>query len=90
MESGWIQLHSELEDAFHTFFVKLIGKSVPREHTMDLDYLNVPSHDLSSLDAMFSEEEVWEVIKSLPSEKALGPDGFTALLYKKMLGNHQT
>lgn len=75
-----------MEEAFHGFFVNLIGKPVPRSHTLDLDYLNVPSHDLSSLEAHFTEDEVWEAIKSLPSEKALGPDGFIALFYQKCWG----
>ena len=31
---------------------------------------------------LFSEQEVWETIKGLPSDKASGPDGFTGLFYK--------
>jgi hypothetical protein len=33
--------------------------------------------DLTDLDAPFSEKEVWETIKQLPSDKAPGLDGFT-------------
>jgi len=38
--------------------------------------------DLSDLDAPFSEEEAWLTIKSLPADRALGPDGFTGHFYK--------
>jgi hypothetical protein len=53
-----------------------------REVTIDLETLGVPSHDLAMLDAPFSEEEVWETAKRLPSDKAPGPDGFTGRFYK--------
>jgi hypothetical protein len=39
--------------------------------------------DLSSLDSPFSDEELWEAIKDMPSEKAPGPDGFILAFYRK-------
>ena len=39
-------------------------------------------HDLQELDAIFTEEEVWETIKDMPSDKAPGPDGFSGRFYK--------
>lgn len=47
-----------------------------------MDYLDIPRHDLDALDAPFSEEEVWNTIKLLPSDKAPEPDGFTGRFYK--------
>jgi hypothetical protein len=41
----------------------------------------LPSHDLE-LDSQFTEEEVWDSIKQLPSDSAPGPDGFTGRFYK--------
>lgn len=70
VDGTWLQSHSGMEDALHEFFVQLVGKPVPRSHSLDLEYLNVTSHNLVLMDAQFSEEEVWDAIKSLPSEKA--------------------
>jgi len=35
------------------------------------------------LDAPISEDEVWETIKTLPKDKAPGPDGYTCRFYKE-------
>ena len=50
--------------------------------TVDLSELGMPCIDLHTLEAPFSEEEVWQTIRSLPSDKAPGPDGFTGKFYK--------
>jgi hypothetical protein len=64
------------------YYHKLLGVSSDREHTINLEELHIPSHDLSELESPFSEEEVWKAILSLPSNKAPGPDGFTGKFYK--------
>lgn len=38
--------------------------------------------DLSALDNPITEEEVWETIKTLPADRAPGPDGYTGRFYK--------
>jgi hypothetical protein len=35
---------------------------------------------------MFTEEEVWSVIKDLPADRAPGPDGFIRMFYQKAWG----
>jgi hypothetical protein len=41
-----------------------------------------PPLDLEDLGESFSEEEVFAAIKSMPCDKAPGPDGFTGAFYK--------
>ena len=53
-----------------------------RDETVNLSELNMPSIALNDLEAPFSEEEVWKTVRSLPSDKAPGPDGFTGKFYK--------
>jgi hypothetical protein len=64
------------------FYNGLLSSCESREVTIDLEALGVLSHDLAQLVAPFSENEVWERIKCLPSDKAPGPDGFTGRFYK--------
>lgn len=82
----WAQSHSATEDAIHEFFVNLIGNPVQRSHSLDLTYLNVASNDLTELEAQFTDEEVWEVIKALSAEKASGPNGYNSLFYQRRWG----
>lgn len=72
----------EKEQAAYDFYHNLLGTAEQREFTIDLEQLGVPVHDLQSLDEFFTEDEVWATIKSMPSDKAPGPNGFTDRFYK--------
>jgi hypothetical protein len=74
--------HEDKAAAVDDFFFNLIGTSQDRDQTVDLEALNLSHHDLAELEAPCSEDEVWETIKLLPSDKAPGPDGFTGCFYK--------
>src|SRR6185437_12898671 len=74
--------HEEKEQNIFEFYTNLLGKSVDRDETVNLSELNMPSIALNDLEAPFSEEEVWKTVRSLPSDKAPGPDGFTGKFYK--------
>ena len=39
--------------------------------------------DVSQLEEIFTEEEVWKVIKDIPPDRAPGPDGFIGAFYQK-------
>jgi hypothetical protein len=66
------------------FYTGLIGTDYARERTIDLDMLNIPGHNLDALEISFNEDEVWDTIKQLPSDKAPGPTasqgGFISLV----------
>jgi len=44
--------------------------------------LGLDQHDLVKLELPFGEEEVWNTIKHMPSDKAPGLDGYTGRFYK--------
>ena len=46
-----------------------------------MDTLGLPVRDLSHLEAPFTHEEVENVVKGMPLDKAPGPDGFTGRFY---------
>lgn len=66
------------------FIGKLVleDKICTSQHTINLGELGIAEHDLSDLDLPFTEEEVWNTIKQMPSDKAPGPDGYTSRFYK--------
>jgi hypothetical protein len=61
-----------------TFFDDILGMTAIRTGAINLELLDLPRLDLSQLEQRFTKAEVWEAIKSLPPDKAPGPDGFTA------------
>jgi len=74
--------HEEKAEAILDFYSKLIGSDDNRNRTINLEALELPSYELDDLEQPISEEEVWNTIKNLPSDKAPGPDGFTGRFYK--------
>jgi hypothetical protein len=81
-EGQILTAHEDKTTEFEDFYNGLLGSHESREVTIDLDALGVPSYELVQLEALFSEEEVWDTVKRLPSDKAPGPDGFTGRFYK--------
>jgi hypothetical protein len=77
-----ITSHEEKAEAVFDFYSNLIGADSSRDRTINLDGLALPRHELDVLETPFSEEEVCNTIKNLPSDKAQGPDGFTGRFYK--------
>ena len=53
-----------------------------RPATFHWEALGYQPHDLSSLEAPFSQDEIKDTIQSMPGDKAPGPDGFTGFFFK--------
>jgi len=86
------QIYTKHEDKARLvddFYENLLGTTLDRERTINLDELGILPHDLADLELPFTEEEVWNTIKQLPLDKAPGPDGFTGRFYKGLLADHK-
>jgi hypothetical protein len=77
-----IVLNEEIANAVFEHYNAIMGTPFQRTADIDLDALGLQLHDLTMLDVCFFEFEIWATIAELPSDKALGPDGFTGLFYK--------
>jgi hypothetical protein len=75
--------NEEMANALFDHFNSLLGQPFSWWGAIGLHTLGVPSVDLGLLDGLFSEQEVWETIKSLPPDKAPGPDGFNGVFYRQ-------
>lgn len=73
--------HDEIASMVDSYYTNLLGQPQDRPHSIDLGVLQLPSRDLSQLDLVFTEEEVEKVVKSMPLDKAPGPDGFTGRFF---------
>jgi hypothetical protein len=73
------------QEIFFEAYEELLGKIHNREHTINLEELGMSGAEveLSDLDDIFSEDEVWGIIKDLPPDRAPGPDGFVGAFYQR-------
>jgi hypothetical protein len=80
--TGWLTKHEDIESTIHEHFAMSMKIGPRRLRDFSWDNIPLPECDLSSLAEDFTEEEVHEAVKALPSDKAPGPDGFTGLFFK--------
>jgi hypothetical protein len=74
--------HDDMQQILEEYFRNLLGADLQRPFTIDLSNCHRAAMDLTVLEQPFSEKEVRDIIASLPSDKAPGPDGFTGKFYK--------
>jgi hypothetical protein len=79
---GWVTDHNGKESLIKTHFSAVMGKGPPRPRDFNWVGMAFPPLDLNDLGESFSELEVFTAIKSMPCDKAPGPDGFTGAFYK--------
>jgi hypothetical protein len=76
-DNGWAFTHEDKHKLIQGHFEQVMGQPPPRTKYFSWPDLALPKVNLASLDVPFSEEEIWQAVKLLPREKALGPDDFT-------------
>lgn len=74
--------HAEKAVVLWNTYKDRMGKSLNPVMLFDLNEMIHTSIDLDSLQQPFTREEIDQVIKEMPAEKAPGPDGFNALFEK--------
>ena len=72
----------EEKEVLYEFYESLLGTTSVGYMSLDLQYFHRAGMDLSALDNLITEEEVWETIKARPMDRAQGPDGYTGRFYK--------
>lgn len=81
VEGSVVSGQEDLANAADNYFAAILGGVGDRAFGLDLDVLHVSAHDLAHLDAPITADEIWEMIKRLPADKAPGSDGFLGRFY---------
>ena len=63
-------------------FTNMLKHPPPRLADLNWEALMIAQHDLSDLEAPFTEEELRKVIYQMPFDKAPKPDGYTGAFFK--------
>lgn len=63
----------------YEYYKEILGKHLSRSHGINFQQLGIPQLDLVCLGDCFTEAEIWDTIKELPSDREPGLDGFTGL-----------
>ena len=71
----------DVASAVDDYYSMAFGSCEVRTHALNLEALGLPRRDLAHLEEPFLPEEVERVIKSMPPDKAPGPDRFTGRFY---------
>jgi hypothetical protein len=74
--------HEQKHGALNDFYSNLLGVAKNREFTLNLGSCHRNMDDLGVLDLPITGDEVWTAVFCLPSDRALGSDGFTRRFYK--------
>jgi hypothetical protein len=84
-QGAWIQDHAGKAGLLWVSFRQRMGTTASPTMTFDLPQMIQPVVDLDSLVTPFMIDEIDQIVKSMPPDKAPGPYGFNGLFLKKML-----
>lgn len=79
----WVQDHEGKAAIIWNAFKGRMGVTVDPIMLFDLQTLITPHEDLSFLIEPFTHEEIDNIVRRMPPDKSLGPDGFNGLFLKK-------
>ena len=74
--------HVEKEKVIYDTYKQRLGESCARPMLFNLDQLITPTEGLEELSVPFTTDEIDEVVKHMPTDKAPGPDGFNGHFLK--------
>jgi hypothetical protein len=77
-----VSKHEEKAEILLQHFTKLMGTNTPASTDLNWEILNLPTAELSHLDAPFLMDELKAAVDGMHGEKAPGPDGFTGDFFK--------
>jgi hypothetical protein len=86
LDSGvWVSSRTEIGDTFAAHFTKIFTSSNPfiEPEMLNLFSPIITEEENALLSSIPAEEEILDALSSLGSTKAPGPDGFTAIFFKK-------
>ena len=72
----------EMAIAVFDHFNSILGAQGRQQNHLRFDELHLPVLNDTLIDRCFMEEEIWQAITDMPTDKAPGPDGFTGLFYR--------
>jgi len=72
----------EKHEIMFNYYDNLIRTALRRSSTLDLQSCHHDSLDFAKLESPNTKEEIWATIKTLPTDRAPRPNGFTGRFYK--------
>jgi hypothetical protein len=80
-DGAFVTEHPDKENLIFQTYENRMGTTSQPPMIFDLASLSQPTDGLEDLSVPFTSQEIDEVIKSMPVDKATGPDGFNGLAH---------